>query len=248
TAQACRNSSTRCCPRPGTWPGLRPPAVEVRQPAVGARQRPARPPGPRRRSRGAGSSTGERTTASSPLRPTRPSLEEAGGGSVRAAPGTRSASTAHPCRRAVSAVAGSGTRNALRPSGRRAARWGRRASARRRRGRPAPAALNAFPVPDGHPGTNMYPPLRSAYLPVEQLTGPVTLPPVVGALADGAGRGARGNSGLILAVAPQGVADALAWATGATADATATARETASDRARGAVPRPVDGTMLTVLS
>src|SRR5699024_9574217 len=82
--------------------------------AAGARQRPARLPGPRRRSRWAGSSTGERTTASSPLRPTRPSLEQAGGGSVRAAPVTTSASTAQPCRRAGSAISGSDLTHGIR--------------------------------------------------------------------------------------------------------------------------------------
>ncbi|WP_209371192.1 DAK2 domain-containing protein [Brevibacterium renqingii] len=137
--------------------------------------------------------------------------------------------------------------NAISLNGRLAARWARRAVDRLRKERTEIDELNVFPVPDGDTGTNMYHTLRSAYLAVEQLTGPVTLPQVVAALADGAGRGARGNSGLILAVALQGVADALEGITVATADAMATALETASDRARAAVARPVDGTMLTVL-
>ncbi|WP_210602684.1 DAK2 domain-containing protein [Brevibacterium oceani] len=137
--------------------------------------------------------------------------------------------------------------NAISLNGRLAARWARRAVDRLRKERTEIDELNVFPVPDGDTGTNMYHTLRSAYLAVEELTGPVTLPQVVAALAAGAGRGARGNSGLILAVALQGVADALAGVTVATADAMATALETASDRARAAVARPVDGTMLTVL-
>ncbi|MGC3020188.1 MULTISPECIES: DAK2 domain-containing protein [unclassified Brevibacterium] len=137
--------------------------------------------------------------------------------------------------------------NAISLNGRLAARWARRAVDRLRKERTEIDELNVFPVPDGDTGTNMYHTLRSAYLAVEELTGPVTLPQVVAALAAGAGRGARGNSGLILAVALQGVADALAEVTVATADAMATALETASDRARAAVARPVDGTMLTVL-
>ncbi|WP_181275862.1 DAK2 domain-containing protein [Brevibacterium oceani] len=137
--------------------------------------------------------------------------------------------------------------NAISLNGRLAARWARRAVDRLRKDRTEIDELNVFPVPDGDTGTNMYHTLRSAYLAVEELTGPVTLPQVVAALAAGAGRGARGNSGLILAVALQGVADALAGVTVATADAMATALETASDRARAAVARPVDGTMLTVL-
>ncbi|MGO2859949.1 MAG: DAK2 domain-containing protein [Brevibacterium sp.] len=132
-------------------------------------------------------------------------------------------------------------------NGRLAARWARRAVDRLRKERGEIDELNVFPVPDGDTGTNMYHTLRSAYLAVEELTGPVTLPEVVAALAAGAGRGARGNSGLILAVALQGVADALHQVTVATPDAMAAALELASARARDAVARPVDGTMLTVL-
>ncbi|GAA1852404.1 DAK2 domain-containing protein [Brevibacterium marinum] len=132
-------------------------------------------------------------------------------------------------------------------NGRLAARWARRAVDRLRKERVEIDELNVFPVPDGDTGTNMYHTLRSAYLAVEELTGLVTLPQVVAALADGAGRGARGNSGLILAVALQGVADALDGVTVATPNAMAAALELASERARKSVGRPVDGTMLTVL-
>ena len=132
-------------------------------------------------------------------------------------------------------------------NGRLAARWARRAVDRLRKERVEIDELNVFPVPDGDTGTNMYHTLRSAYLAVEELTGPVTLPQVVAALAAGAGRGARGNSGLILAVALQGVADALESVTVATPEAMADALESASARARQSVARPVDGTMLTVL-
>ena len=111
--------------------------------------------------------------------------------------------------------------NAISLNGRLAARWARRAVDRLRKERTEIDELNVFPVPDGDTGTNMYHTLRAAYLAVEELTGPVTLPHVVAALAAGAGRGARGNSGLILAVALQGVADALDGVTVATADAMA---------------------------
>lgn len=141
----------------------------------------------------------------------------------------------------------SGPNQAIGLNGRLAARWARRAVDRLRKERVEIDELNVFPVPDGDTGTNMYHTLRSAYLAVEELTGPVTLPQVVAALADGAGRGARGNSGLILAVALQGVADALDGVTVATPEAMAAALELASARARQSVARPVDGTMLTVL-
>ncbi|MDN5834732.1 MAG: DAK2 domain-containing protein [Brevibacterium sp.] len=141
----------------------------------------------------------------------------------------------------------SGPNQAIGLNGRLAARWARRAVDRLRKERVEIDELNVFPVPDGDTGTNMYHTLRSAYLAVEELTGPVTLPQVVAALAEGAGRGARGNSGLILAVALQGVADALDGVTVATPAAMASALEHASSRARQSVARPVDGTMLTVL-
>ncbi|WP_309131000.1 DAK2 domain-containing protein [Brevibacterium sp.] len=132
-------------------------------------------------------------------------------------------------------------------NGRLAARWARRAVDRLRRERAEIDELNVFPVPDGDTGTNMYHTLRSAYLAVEELTGPVTLPDVVAAVATGASRGARGNSGLILSVALRGVADALEGVTVADTESMADALELASVRARQAVARPVDGTMLTVL-
>ncbi|MBM6588605.1 DAK2 domain-containing protein [Brevibacterium sp. RIT 803] len=141
----------------------------------------------------------------------------------------------------------SGPNQAIGLNGRLAARWARRAVDRLRKERVEIDELNVFPVPDGDTGTNMYHTLRAAYLAVEELTGPVTLPQVVAALAEGAGRGARGNSGLILAVALKGVADALEGVTVATPEAMAAALELASARARQSVARPVDGTMLTVL-
>src|SRR5699024_12360800 len=115
----------------------------------------------------------------------RPVLEVSGVARVRPAPLTPSASTAHPCRRAVSAMPGSDMSNAISLNGRLVARWARRAVDRLRRERTEIDEPNVFPVPDGDTGTNMYHTLRSAYLAVEQLTGPVTLPQVVRALADG---------------------------------------------------------------
>ncbi|RBP67947.1 hypothetical protein DFO66_101169 [Brevibacterium sanguinis] len=140
-----------------------------------------------------------------------------------------------------------GSNLAIGLNGRLAARWARRAVDRLRKERAEIDELNVFPVPDGDTGTNMYHTLRSAYLAVEELTGPVTLPEVVSAVATGASRGARGNSGLILSVALRGVADALEGVTVADSESMAEALELASIRARRAVARPVDGTMLTVL-
>ncbi|MCQ9367800.1 DAK2 domain-containing protein [Brevibacterium sp. 50QC2O2] len=131
--------------------------------------------------------------------------------------------------------------------GRLAARWARRIVERMRRERTDIDALNVFPVPDGDTGTNLYHTVRSAYRAVEGLTGQVTLGQVVEAMANGALRGARGNSGLILSVALRGVADGLAGVTELDSATFAAALELAADRAAEAIADPVDGTMLTVL-
>lgn len=128
-----------------------------------------------------------------------------------------------------------------------AARWAKRTVDRLRRERGGINAINVFPVPDGDTGTNLYHTVRSAYRAVESLDGAVTLPDVIDAMATGAQRGARGNSGLILSVALRGVADALAGVEVPDAPAFAAALELAAARARDAIADPVDGTMVTVL-
>ena len=139
------------------------------------------------------------------------------------------------------------TNDPARLNGRLAARWARRTVDRMRKERRDIDALNVFPVPDGDTGSNMYHTVRSAYRAVENLPGNVTLPDVVGAMATGALRGARGNSGLILSVALRGVADALEAVTVLDAPAFAGALELAAARADEAIADPVHGTMLTVL-
>jgi len=138
-------------------------------------------------------------------------------------------------------------RDALNINGRLAARWARRTVERLRRERNDINAINVFPVADGDTGSNLYHTVRSAYRAVENLRGAVTLSDVIGAMATGALRGARGNSGLILSVALRGVADALDGVTDLDAPTFAGALELAAARARTAVAAPVDGTMLTVL-
>ena len=132
-------------------------------------------------------------------------------------------------------------------SGHLAARWAKRTVDRLRRERTGINAINVFPVPDGDTGTNLYLTVRSAYRAVESLDGAVTLPQVVEAMATGAQRGARGNSGLILSVALRGVADALVGVEVPDARAFAAALALAAARARDALADPVDGTMVTVL-
>lgn len=140
-----------------------------------------------------------------------------------------------------------GDAGTVRLNGRLAARWARRTVERLRRERSEINAINVFPVADSDTGTNLYHTVRSAYRAVEDLSGPTTLPEVLSAMATGALRGARGNSGLILSVALRGVADALADVTEPDAASVARALEFAAQRSREAIAAPVDGTMLTVL-
>lgn len=138
-------------------------------------------------------------------------------------------------------------RAAVRLNARLATSWARRTVERLRRERGGINAINVFPVADGDTGSNLYLTVRSAYRAVEELEGPATLPEVVSAMATGALRGARGNSGLILSVALRGVADALEGIDVPAAGDFAEALSLAAARAREAVETPVDGTMVTVL-
>ena len=141
--------------------------------------------------------------------------------------------------------------NSMRWGGRLAARWAQQAVERLRRQRGSIDSINVFPVADGDTGSNMYATVKSAYRAVEDIDGLATLPRVVEAMAAGALRGARGNSGLILAVALRGVADELGEAALAEGDLTpdrfASAIELAAHRAQTAIAEPTHGTMLTVL-
>jgi hypothetical protein len=81
---------------------------------------------------------------------------------------------------------------------------------------------------------------------------PDTAADAAAALARGALRGARGNSGVIVSQLPRGLAevlaDAEAWAVdGVDGPALAAALCRADELARAAVSRPVEGTMLSVL-
>ncbi len=113
--------------------------------------------------------------------------------------------------------------------------------------------LNVFPVPDGDTGTNMYFTVRSAIeaLPQVDFDNLVGVDAVQAkAISKGALLGARGNSGVILS---QVIASFASTFGGEDIDAEVTSRDiatfliTANERARAAVLRPVEGTILTVL-
>lgn len=105
--------------------------------------------------------------------------------------------------------------------------------------------LNVFPVPDGDTGTNMWLTMRHAYNEIAHIEEP-HVGRLSRAVAEGALRGARGNSGVILSQLWSGVADALDGHETLTAPLLAEASRSAVDKAYKSVEKPVEGTILTV--
>ncbi|MDK8658550.1 DAK2 domain-containing protein [Corynebacterium sp. MSK204] len=102
-------------------------------------------------------------------------------------------------------------------------------------------ALNVFPVPDSDTGSNMAHTMEAAVAEVEKGDGDVAA-----ALAMGAVRGARGNSGMVLSQVLRGVAEATVDSTidGAIFAASLLHAVDLVDRA---IAEPVEGTVITVL-
>ncbi|WP_214403072.1 DAK2 domain-containing protein, partial [Pseudonocardia lacus] len=95
--------------------------------------------------------------------------------------------------------------------------WVRAATQALERHRAEIDRINVFPVPDGDTGTNLLLTMRSAAEAVPPAGdarqgpgGPERTSRVANALAAGALRGARGNSGIILSQVMRGVAEAVA--------------------------------------
>lgn len=107
-------------------------------------------------------------------------------------------------------------------------------------------ALNVFPVPDGDTGTNMMLTMQSAFDEIEH-SPENHVGKMLGAVAQGALMGARGNSGVILSQIWRGFAAALKDEKTLTAQGLANAFATARDTAYKGVVRPVEGTILTVV-
>ena len=103
-------------------------------------------------------------------------------------------------------------------------------------------ALNVFPVPDGDTGTNMLLTMKA----LEEEAARATHDEV-GAMARGALRGGRGNSGVILAQFLQGLANGLDGKKDFDCQALASALSEATSAAYRAVGNPTEGTMLTVI-
>ncbi|MDR1774873.1 MAG: DAK2 domain-containing protein [Actinomycetes bacterium] len=112
--------------------------------------------------------------------------------------------------------------------------------------------LNVFPVPDGDTGTNMSLTCESVVADVTKLGDDASLTEVCRAATHGSLMGARGNSGVILSQIVRGCCEGLTGDAAAAAD-TATERvalalEQAKVVAWQAVRKPVEGTILTVIS
>ena len=105
--------------------------------------------------------------------------------------------------------------------------------------------LNVYPVPDGDTGTNMALTLRSVCEEVEQADADMVA--TCKAISHGSLMGARGNSGVILSQILRGLAEVVREHEAADALILAAGLAQASDAAYGAVMKPVEGTILTVV-
>ncbi|MGI9054096.1 MAG: DAK2 domain-containing protein [Ilumatobacteraceae bacterium] len=105
--------------------------------------------------------------------------------------------------------------------------------------------LNVYPVPDGDTGTNM---ARTVEAVVDELAeAPRDLTSTCDAISHASLMGARGNSGVILSQVLRGIASTCKEASAVTGTVVASALRAASEGADGAVLKPVEGTILTVV-
>jgi DAK2 domain fusion protein YloV len=105
--------------------------------------------------------------------------------------------------------------------------------------------LNVYPVPDGDTGTNMALTLESVAAELD--TAAPDMAATCKAISHGSLMGARGNSGVILSQVLRGLADVFAESDSCDAAGFVRALAGASEAAYGAVMRPVEGTILTVV-
>ena len=111
--------------------------------------------------------------------------------------------------------------------------------------RDAVNALNVFPVPDGDTGTNMSMTMMSAVREINSKEFP-SVGDAARALAKGALRGARGNSGVILSQLYRGFSKAIEECETINPVQFADALKNSADTAYKAVMKPKEGTILTV--
>ncbi|MEA2933280.1 MAG: fatty acid kinase [Actinomycetota bacterium] len=108
--------------------------------------------------------------------------------------------------------------------------------------------LNVYPVPDGDTGTNMALTLESVVSALDDVpAADRDMASTCKAISHGSLMGARGNSGVILSQVLRGLCHRLDDADVADGASIASALAEASTAAYGAVMRPVEGTILTVV-
>jgi DAK2 domain fusion protein YloV len=107
-------------------------------------------------------------------------------------------------------------------------------------------SLNVYPVPDGDTGSNMYATVKAALDEADGVSE-VTVERISAAIAFGALMGARGNSGVITSQIFRGMAEALAGKSRFNGLDLAHALSRGAKSAYGAVAKPVEGTILTVI-
>jgi DAK2 domain fusion protein YloV len=107
--------------------------------------------------------------------------------------------------------------------------------------------LNVFPVPDGDTGSNMLATVKAALTEAEGAADKAGVDRIAAAASFGALMGARGNSGVITSQILRGFAEALAGKSRFNGLDLANALEQGTKAAYGAVAKPVEGTILTVI-
>jgi uncharacterized protein len=107
--------------------------------------------------------------------------------------------------------------------------------------------LNVYPVPDGDTGTNMSLTVQSVLKELKSAARD-DMASVAAAISKGAIMGARGNSGAILAQALRGLAESVKTKPSIGPSDIAEALDRARKSAYESVLKPVEGTILTVLS
>ncbi len=107
-------------------------------------------------------------------------------------------------------------------------------------------ALNVYPVPDGDTGSNMAATVRAALEEAESVAGEPA-DRIAAAISFGALMGARGNSGVITSQIFRGMAEGLGGKRRFNGLDLAHALSEGARTAYGAVAKPVEGTILTVI-
>jgi DAK2 domain fusion protein YloV len=107
-------------------------------------------------------------------------------------------------------------------------------------------ALNVYPVPDGDTGSNMLATVKAALEEAEATTGQPA-DRIAAAISFGALMGARGNSGVITSQIFRGMAEGLGGKRRFNGLDLAHALSEGARTAYGAVAKPVEGTILTVI-